>query len=157
MPKIKRAGDIMMRQLTVTADEMRRYQQDRAILAVTETVCRLMEEQGVSRSELARRLGKSKSYVTQLLDGEANMTVRTISDVFVALERAVHFHGGVLEAAVTGAPCGTPDGRIPFSKRLRKIPQERNTTNRRQRQDRLKMLKAGSAIGFRGTSIASSG
>lgn len=136
---------------------MRLHQQERAILEVTETVCRLMAEQGVSRSELARRLGKSKSYVTQLLDGEANMTVRTISDVFVALERAVHFHGGVLEAAVTDAPCGTPDRRIPFYTKLRKIPQEQNTTRMRQRQDRLKMPKAGSAIGLLGTSIASSG
>lgn len=94
-------NESLTKQLTSTADGMRLYQQERAILEVTETVCRLMEEQGVTRSELAKRINKNKSHVTQLLDGEANMTVRTISDMFGALDRAVHFWDGALEATVT--------------------------------------------------------
>ena len=58
----------------------------------------------MSRSELAKRLDRTKGYITQLLDGRANMTVRTISDVFTALDRAVHFQDGPLRATVSPAP-----------------------------------------------------
>ncbi|MEE9296625.1 MAG: helix-turn-helix transcriptional regulator [Phycisphaerae bacterium] len=90
--------------LTKTEEGMRLYQQERAILELTELVCQLMHEQDLSRAELARCLGKTKGYVTQLLDGRTNMTVRTISDVFTALGRAVHFQDGSLSATVTSVP-----------------------------------------------------
>jgi transcriptional regulator with XRE-family HTH domain len=83
---------------------MRLYQQERAILEVTELICQLMDEQEVSRSELARCLGTSKGYVTQFLDGRTNMTIRTISDVFTALNRALHFQEGSLRVTVSQAP-----------------------------------------------------
>ncbi|MFH0983411.1 MAG: helix-turn-helix transcriptional regulator [Planctomycetota bacterium] len=86
--------------LTATAEGMRLYQQERAILEVTELLCQIMDEDDVSRAELARRMGKTKGYVTQLLDGRANMTIRTISDVFCALNRGVHFQDGPLRATV---------------------------------------------------------
>ncbi|MGB2984448.1 MAG: hypothetical protein WBE26_01085, partial [Phycisphaerae bacterium] len=41
---------------------------------------------------------------TQLLDGRTNMTVRTISDVFTALDRAVRFQEGPLSATVNTTP-----------------------------------------------------
>lgn len=77
--------------LTQTAEGMRLYQQERAILEVTELICQLMDERDMSRSELAKRLGRTKGYITQLLDGRANLTVRMISDIFTALDCAVHF------------------------------------------------------------------
>lgn len=97
-------AETLTEKLTKTPEGMRLYQQERAILEVTELVCELMEEQDVSRSELAERLGKTKGYITQLLDGRTNMTVRTISDVFTALDRAVHFQEGPVSATVSPAP-----------------------------------------------------
>ena len=97
-------AETLTEKLTKTADGMRLYQQERAILEVTELVCQLMDEQDVSRSELATRLDRTKGYITQLLDGRANMTVRTISDVFTALDRAVHFQEGPLRATVSPTP-----------------------------------------------------
>lgn len=94
-------AETLTERLTATPEGMRLYQQERAILELTELVCEIMEEKGVSRSDMARRLGKTKGYVTQLLDGRANMTVRTISDVFGALDRALHFQDGPL--SVTNA------------------------------------------------------
>ena len=90
--------------LTRTKQGMRLYQQERAILDVTELICQLMDEEHVTRSVLAGRLGRSKGYVTQLLDGRANMTVRTISDVFVALGGALHFQDGALSKTVSAEP-----------------------------------------------------
>jgi transcriptional regulator with XRE-family HTH domain len=64
---------------------MRLFQQERAIYEVTELIESLMEATGVSRAELAKRLGKTKGWVTQLLDGEANKTIRTVADTFAVL------------------------------------------------------------------------
>jgi transcriptional regulator with XRE-family HTH domain len=75
--------------VVATDEGFRLYQQEKAIHAVTELICEVMDQQGVSRTELARRLGKSKAYVSQMLDGSANMTLRTIADVFTALGRAL--------------------------------------------------------------------
>jgi len=86
-------AETLIETLTRTEEGRRLFQQERAILEVTELICEIMEDDGVSRSELAKRLKKSKGYITQLLDGEANMTIRTISDVFVALGRTIHFQG----------------------------------------------------------------
>jgi len=47
----------------------------------------VMKETGVTRSELAERLGKTKGWVTQLLDGEANKTIRTVADALAVLGR----------------------------------------------------------------------
>lgn len=63
-----------------------------AILELTEEVVRRMEEQGVSRSELARRLGTSPAYVTKLLRGNANLTLATMVRLARALESELHCH-----------------------------------------------------------------
>jgi transcriptional regulator with XRE-family HTH domain len=55
------------------------------IADATELICQVMEQDGVSRQELARRLGKTKGFVSQLLTGERNMTLRTLADVLFAL------------------------------------------------------------------------
>ncbi|TAK72259.1 MAG: XRE family transcriptional regulator, partial [Dehalococcoidia bacterium] len=44
---------------------------------------------GVSRAELAERLGTSRAYVTKLLEGQENMTVKTLVRVANALEMKV--------------------------------------------------------------------
>jgi transcriptional regulator with XRE-family HTH domain len=64
---------------------MRQFQQERAIYDVTELIESVMRDRGVTRSELAKKLGKSKGWVTQLLDGEANKTIRTVADVLTVL------------------------------------------------------------------------
>lgn len=46
-----------------------------------ELVARLMQEQGLNKAQLARRLGKSRAWVTHLLGGKANMTMRTFAEV----------------------------------------------------------------------------
>ena len=55
--------------------------QETLILEATERVVALLEDQGVSRQELAERLGKSKGFVSQILCGDRNMTLRTLGDL----------------------------------------------------------------------------
>src|ERR1700691_3779521 len=69
-------------------DYERLLAQERLILDATEAIVGLLEEQKVSRQELARPLGKSKGFVSQLLSGERNMTLRTLADLGYALGRS---------------------------------------------------------------------
>lgn len=68
------------------------YWVDGPITEFAEDIWRLMEEQKVSRAELARRLGTSRAYVTKLLGGNANFTLHTMTKVAMALGSTVHVH-----------------------------------------------------------------
>ena len=89
----------LLDEVTSSPEGMRLFQQERAIQEVTELICKLLERDSVTRTELASRLGRTKGYITQLLDGRANMTMRTISDVFTALDQQVHFSEAPLSQA----------------------------------------------------------
>jgi transcriptional regulator with XRE-family HTH domain len=68
----------------------RLLQEEELILDVTESLSRLLEEVGLSKTELARRLGKTKGFVSQILAGGRNLTLRTIADVADALDYRIH-------------------------------------------------------------------
>jgi hypothetical protein len=76
-------------QIRATKDGDKLWQQERTILEATERICELMEKRNVNRVQLAEMIDKHKSRVSQLLDGTANMTLRTLSDIYFALGRAV--------------------------------------------------------------------
>jgi transcriptional regulator with XRE-family HTH domain len=59
--------------------------QEELILEVTETICELLGNEKVSRKELADRLGKSKGFISQLLNGGRNLTLRTVADILHVL------------------------------------------------------------------------
>ena len=59
--------------------------QEELILDFTETICDLLEKEKISRKELANLLGKSKGFVSQLLKGDRNPTLRTVADNFHVL------------------------------------------------------------------------
>ena len=66
--------------------EFRRLLSIEALVAeASEVIAKLMAEQNLSKADLARRLNKSRAWVTQLLSGKANMTVRTLADVAYTL------------------------------------------------------------------------
>ena len=84
-------SDTFFESMTESEVGRRLFEQERAILEMTELILERMQEAGVSRSQLAERLGKSKSFISQILDGSANMTLRTVSDLFSALGRRIRF------------------------------------------------------------------
>ncbi|WP_233080713.1 helix-turn-helix domain-containing protein [Rheinheimera soli] len=65
--------------------ENRAYAREELVFNVTEDLLVFLEEINVSKAELARRLGKSKSYITQILSGSRNMTLGSFSDICFAL------------------------------------------------------------------------
>ena len=65
--------------------ENRAFAREELVYNVTEEILVLLEDLGISKTELARRLGKSRSFVTQILSGARNMTLGTLSDMCFAL------------------------------------------------------------------------
>ncbi len=59
--------------------------QGELIMEVTETLWDLLEKEKISRKELADRLGKTKGFVSQLLNGGRNLTLRTVADILHVL------------------------------------------------------------------------
>lgn len=59
--------------------------QEELILEVTEVLCGLLEQERISRKELAERLGKTKGFISQLLNGGRNLTLRTVADILHVL------------------------------------------------------------------------
>ena len=59
--------------------------QEDLIMEVTETLCELLEKEKISRKELADRMGKSKGFISQLLNGGRNLTLRTVADILHVL------------------------------------------------------------------------
>jgi transcriptional regulator with XRE-family HTH domain len=77
-------------------EEVRYFAHDAAMLAVTGALEDEMERSGVTRAELARLLGKTPAFVSQVLNGARNMTIKTIADIALALGlqvRGIEFSG----------------------------------------------------------------
>lgn len=59
-------------------------------LVITNRLIELMQEQGVSRSELAKRMGVQPSRVTAMLSGTGNLTIDTLVRAGMALGAELH-------------------------------------------------------------------
>ena len=74
-----------MERLVKTPKGKRLYEQERLILEATELLCKTMQERGIAAGQLAVRLGKGEHYVPRLLEGRGNVSLRSLSDAFVAM------------------------------------------------------------------------
>jgi transcriptional regulator with XRE-family HTH domain len=68
------------------------YHKERAIIGFTEELWRVMEEQGVSGTELGRRIGSSQAYISRVLNGGANFTLATMTKLAMALGMELKMH-----------------------------------------------------------------
>ena len=73
------------KQLFEAAERRPEYWEEGAILDFTEALYDAMQRQGVTRAELARRLGTSQAYITRVLSGNANFTLKTMTKLAHAL------------------------------------------------------------------------
>ena len=65
------------------------FEAERLILSTTEVILELMEKEKMTRVELAKRIGKSKGHISQLLNGRRNMTLKTLAEIVYALNARV--------------------------------------------------------------------
>ena len=68
-----------------------RLSQEKLILEVTESIVEAMLFDNVTRSELSRRLGVSRSHISKALDGGSNLTLRAVADIAAQLGRRPSF------------------------------------------------------------------
>jgi len=114
-------GDILDQFDELIADEASQleYKHELAISAFTNAIARLMADQGLSQSDLARRLGVSRAHISQLLQHKSSPTLRTMVQIANALGCDV----------VPGvAPCGFRPPRLFVADGGKTIAGYRETT-----------------------------
>ena len=86
------ANEAWITRQTGSPEARRRYEEERLILWTTEAIWKAMDDGGLTRAELAERLGTSRANVTQLLSGTRNMTLRSLAGLAHAcgLRAGVH-------------------------------------------------------------------
>ncbi|MEW6999121.1 transcriptional regulator [Colwelliaceae bacterium BS250] len=77
--------EINVEQSILINSEERAFAREELVYNVTEDFLVILEDFEITKKELARRLGKSRSYVTQILSGSRNMTLGSFSDICFAL------------------------------------------------------------------------
>jgi transcriptional regulator with XRE-family HTH domain len=75
--------------VSATPERERIYAQEKLIVDTAEEIWAAMDELQVSKAQLASSLGKSKAYVSQILNGSRNMTLRTLADIASSLGKKV--------------------------------------------------------------------
>ncbi len=68
------------------AEGRKLYFREDLIFEITEEICKVMEEKGISKAQLSRLAGVSKSNITQLLSGNHNMQLTTVADLLYTLD-----------------------------------------------------------------------
>ena len=73
------------------AEQSDAFRIDHLKVQISERIYEAMKQQAVSNAELARRLGKSRAYVTKLLRGTTNFTLESLVRIGRALSCEVEF------------------------------------------------------------------
>jgi transcriptional regulator with XRE-family HTH domain len=102
-PVIRTSSDLpddhwMARQLPPNTS-LRGYAEDRAVSMLASVAIQAIEEAGLTRAEVARLLGTTRGYVSQVLNGSTNMTLKTFGALLWAAGRQV--------ASVSTEPVGS--------------------------------------------------
>jgi transcriptional regulator with XRE-family HTH domain len=88
---------------TATPEARRLYEQERLVLWVSDALARAMVENGLSKADLAEKLGTSRAHITQVLSGSRNMTLRTVADLAWACNQRAEIR---MEALLQDDPRG---------------------------------------------------
>ena len=79
------------------------FEAERLMLETTEMILHVMEQQGVTRAELATLLGRTRGHVSQVLNGDRNMTLRTLAEILHALDRRATLTASPLASRARGS------------------------------------------------------
>ncbi len=87
---VKQQGELQA--MMATARATHAYKAEMAVMEITEEIVRRMDELGITKSELARRIGSSPAYVTKILRGDTNFTFDTMVKLGTALDCEFRCH-----------------------------------------------------------------
>lgn len=60
-------------------------------IEIAEQIFRMMEKRNITQADLARKLGKSRAYVSKILKGNTNFTIETLVLIARSLEAEWEF------------------------------------------------------------------
>jgi transcriptional regulator with XRE-family HTH domain len=83
---------VELRQKLETARNTFEYRLEKVLFEVAEQTCKLIEIQGVTRSELAQRLAVTPAYITKLLNGNPNLTIKSLLKLSDVLGQRLDIH-----------------------------------------------------------------
>jgi|HubBroStandDraft_3_1064219.scaffolds.fasta_scaffold14593_2 transcriptional regulator with XRE-family HTH domain len=92
---------------SLSVEHRRLLRQEELIVEVTEALARALKDLQITQSQLAARLEKTKGFVSQILGGGRNLTLRTLADVADALECAIQVT--LIQESEVVAPVSWPD------------------------------------------------
>ena len=69
---------------TETPEARRDYERERLAVWTLDHIAALMQDQGITKADIARALGTSRAHISQLFGGEGNITLRTLADLAFA-------------------------------------------------------------------------
>ena len=90
------------------------FMTEQLLLEINEQFCRIMNEQSISRSELADRIGVKRQFITRILNGNPNITLLTLVKVATALNAKIGFELTVAQEA-SSKPVVRVSAPHPFS------------------------------------------
>jgi transcriptional regulator with XRE-family HTH domain len=86
------------------AGNRRIFEQESLAIEATELISELMEQRQFRKADLAKQIGKSKAFVTQVLSGSRNITMHTFADLACALGHRIVLNSEPLESATATVP-----------------------------------------------------
>jgi len=97
------------------ADKARRsdaYWAEHLKIEFAEELGRLMERRGVTRAQLAERIGSSAAYITKALRGDTNFTIESMVKLVRALGGKLEVRIGMDDDAQSGRSLSTGDNDV---------------------------------------------
>jgi transcriptional regulator with XRE-family HTH domain len=95
-----------------------------------------MRERGLSRADLAARMGVSPGRVSQILGGGENLTLRTLAALSTALDARFDIQLGTLKAADTYSSRDTADAEAAPAENHHSLTRARHYQSARTGEDR---------------------
>lgn len=85
---MKKPSPIMkrLRALTKGLDKSYVYNHEGAVLYFTASMLARMKELGITRSDLAKKMGVSRAYISRVLQGTTNFTLESMVKIAIALK-----------------------------------------------------------------------
>jgi transcriptional regulator with XRE-family HTH domain len=93
------------------------------VAEASELIARLMAKENLSKADLARRLNRSRAWVTQLLSGRTNITIRTLAEVSFAL-------GAEVKLREQRPPGTSASAQTPEQSEIAREPKARERSSR---------------------------
>ena len=94
------------------AKETSTYWSNLFTLELTEDISKIMEDGGISQKKLSRLLGTSEAYISKVLNGNENLSIKSISKLAFALDCAPHIHIAPKDIIVEWKERGSTETRI---------------------------------------------